>query len=108
MILDTNVIMMRTTFFLALATAWCADALLMFALAEARWGSIMNRLFGALLLGLGILALTIAFGPQLWRAARRLWGQGSTRLNAWLAQLHSAYANRRRAVTASRMLTPTS
>lgn len=102
-----HVIMTRTTLFLALATAWCADALLMFALAEARWGSIMNRLFGALLLGLGILALTIAYGPQLWRAARRLFS-GSPRLNGRLARLHPACANRRSAVTVSRMLTPIS
>ena len=99
--------MIRTTLFLALATAWCADAVLMFALAEARWGSILNRLFGALLLGLGILALTIAFGPQL-RVARRLWAHGTPALLAHRVRLHAAYVNRRRGATPGRILTPTS
>ena len=100
-----GVLMIRTTMFLALATAWCADALLMFALAEARWGSILNRLFGALLLGLGILALTIAFGPQLFRSSRRLAKQWTPVLRARLVPLHAA---RRRSVPSGGIPTPTS
>ena len=100
--------MIRTTFFLALATAWCADALLMFALAEARWGSILNRLFGSVLLGLALLALIIAFGPQLWRASRRLWAQWSPVLDARWNRLHADYVNRGRAVPPGQILTPAS
>ena len=100
--------MIRTTLFLALATAWCADALLMFALAEARWGSILNRLFGALLFGLGILALAIAFGPQLWRSSRGLAKHWAPVLQTRLVPLYAAWVKRRRAVPPGGILTPTS
>jgi len=60
--------MTRLTIFLALATAWCADAVLMFGLAEARWGSIMYRMFAGMLLALALIALLVAVGPQTWRS----------------------------------------
>ena len=64
--------MNRSICFLALATAWCADAVLMFTLAEARWGSVMYRLCAIVLLVSAVIALVVAFGPQAWRALRRL------------------------------------
>ncbi len=64
--------MNRPTCFLALATAWCADAVLMFTLAEARSGSVMYRLFALVLLLSAMCALVVAVGPQAFRALQRL------------------------------------
>ena len=94
--------MIRLTFFLALATAWCADGVLMFALAEARWGSVLNRLFAAMLLGSALIALIIAIGPQALRAFERL----SVRLRTHWTLVQVNHATRR-TVTPAHLATHT-
>ena len=100
--------MFRMTLFLALATAWCADAVLMFALAEAGWGSIMNRMFATLLFGLAQIALAIAIGPQVWRAieprARHAIERMSLRLWAYWTLMRATHEAR--PVSPSHLATP--
>ena len=95
--------MNRLTLFLALATAWSVDAVLMFALAEAGRGSIMNRMFAGMLMGLALIALAVAIGPQTWRSFDRL----SVRLWTYWTVARSNYESRRRTVTPSHLATPT-
>jgi len=83
--------MIRMTCFLALATAWCADAVLMFTLAEARWGSVLNRIFAVMLLGSALLALIIAIAPPAWCALERL----AVRLYANWSLAHATLVTRR-------------
>ena len=57
---------------LALGIAWSLNAIFLYMLAEAHWGSILNRFFATVLIGLAVLAFTFAFGTSIWRTLERL------------------------------------
>ena len=50
--------------------------MLLFALAEARWGSVLFRFLATVLMCFSISAFTVALGPAAWRA----FGRAMTRL----------------------------
>jgi hypothetical protein len=63
--------MIRLTCSLAFATAWLADAVFLYALAEARTGSVLNRLFAVILLASAAAAILFAVAPMLRRVVER-------------------------------------
>lgn len=65
-------VFMTRLWFLALAIAWSVDGMVLFALAEARWGSVLFRFFAIVLMGASAFAFTVALGPAAQRAMVRL------------------------------------